>query len=359
MENGTFVAVYRPTVADLHNQHTLAMIKKLTGLTASLVALASTASAEVKINDTLSLDGYAIGTFGVTEGNANQNDTFLDSGDKMQDAVKVALNGTYGDFTGKVSLFAVPKITGTGAPAFPEDAGLLDAYVTYTTGSFAITAGKFNNYLGYESFDSPNNAFITFGPADNIGYVASYATGAKVDYVTDDFSVGFSARDSLLREGFFRGDGDFSDEMGYEAYFLYTGIDKLTVFIGGGYEDTDAVGAVDVETYNVWAAYAVTDKLTLVGSWARTEDFVSCSYTFLATYAVSDALSVAARYGAADGSANLGLTSTPASNYSEIGVASTYTFTENFAIKGEVNKKDFNDGAGDTVFYAVQGLFKF
>lgn len=330
------------------------MIKKLTGLTASLVALASTASAEVKINDTLSLDGYAIGTFGVTEGTAAQNDTFLDSGDKMQDAVKVALNGTYGDFTGKVSLFAVPKISGTGAPPFPEDAGLLDAYVTYKTGNFAITGGKFNNFLGYESFDSPNNAFISFGPADNVGYVASYATGGKIEYITDEFSVGASARDSLQREGFYRGDGDFSDDMGYEAYILYTGIDKLTVFAGAGFEDTD--GAVDdLYTYNVWAAYAATDKLTLVGSYASTDtgvpaSTITFSYTVLATYAINDSLSVAARFGEADGQTG---------DYSEIGAASTYTITENFAIKGEISQKDFNAGVSDTTFYAIQGLFKF
>jgi hypothetical protein len=330
------------------------MIKKLTGLTASLVALASTASAEVKINENLSLDGYAIGTFGVTEGTAAQNDTFLDSGDKMQDAVKVALNGVYGDFTGRVSLFAVPnQDSGTGT------SGLLDAYLTYKVGAVSITGGKFNNYLGYESFDSPNNAFITFGPADNIGYVASYATGAKVDYVTEAFSVGVSARDSLERDGFFKGDADYSDDIGYEAYVLFTGIEKLTVFIGGGYENTDDAGP-EIETYNIWAAYALTDKLTLVGSWARTEDFVSFSYTLQASYAVNDSLSLAARYGAVDGSTDLGLSgATPASNYSEVGVASTYTLTSNFAIKGEVNKKDFNDGASDTFFYAVQGLFKF
>lgn len=327
------------------------MIKKLTGLTASMAALASIASAEVKINDNLSLDGYAIGTFGITEGTPAQNDTFLDSGDKMQDAVKVALNGTYGDFKARVSLFSVPDLdSGTG------ESGLLDAYVTYTTGAISITGGKFNNYLGYESFDSPNNAFITFGPADNIGYVASYATGVKVDYVTKEFSVGASARDSLRSDGFFKGDADYSDDIGYEAYVLFTGIDKLTVFLGGGYENTD--GNVDeIKTYNAWASYALTDKLTLVGSWARTEDFVSFSYTVQASYAVSDALSVAARYGAVDGEANL--LGNGATNYSEFGVASTYTFTPNFAIKSEVNKKDFNDGASDVFFYAVQGLFKF
>lgn len=329
------------------------MIKKLTGLTASILALASTAQAEVKINENLSLDGYAIGTFGVTEGTAAQNDTFLDSGDKMQDAVKVALNGTYGDFTAKVSLLAVPKLSEI-TPSFPDDAGVLDAYVTYKTGSIAITVGKFNNFLGYESFDSPNNAFISFGPADNVGYVASYATGAKIEYITDEFSVGASARDSLQREGFFRGDSDFSDDMGYEAYILYTGIDKLTVFAGAGFEDTD-LAVDDLYTYNVWAAYAATDKLTLVGSYASTDTGVAAttvtfSYTVLATYAINDSVSVAGRFGAADSQAG---------DYSEFGAATTYTISENFALKGEVSKKDFNSGAGDTFFYAVQGLFKF
>jgi hypothetical protein len=336
-------------------------LSKISGV-AAFAVIASSASAEVKINENLSLDGYAIGTFGVTEGTAAQNDTFLDSGDKMQDAVKVALNGTYGDFTGKVSLLAVPKLSDI-SPSFPEDAGLLDAYVTYKTGSISITAGKFNNYLGYESFDSPNNAFISFGPADNVGYIASYATGVKVDYVSDAFSVGASVRDSLTREGFFRGDGDFSDDTGFEGYVLFTGVDKLTVFAGMGFEDTD-LAVDDLYTYNVWAAYAASEKLTLVGSYASSFNgtaagTMSFSYTLQASYAINDSLSVATRYGAADGKngslAGIG----GGSNYTDYGVASTYTLSPNFAIKGEVTKKDFNDGFGDTFFYAVQGLFKF
>jgi len=33
--------------------------------------------------------------------------------------------------------------------------------------------------------------------------------------------------------------------------------------------------------------------------------------------------------------------------------------TKNFAIKSEVNKKNFIDGEKDAFFYAVQGIFKF
>ena len=324
---------------------------KLTGWTAALAALAATASAEVKINENLSLDGYAIGAFAVTEGTALQNDTFLDSGNRLLDSAKVALNGKYDAFTGKVSLLAVPNLKSSNGTS-----GLLDAYVTYTAGEFAVTAGKFNSWFGYESFDSPSNAFLTYGPAGN-GYTCNYATGAKVEYITKTLSAGVSVRDSLLGDptvpaGFYQGDGEFSDDQGYEAYVLYSGIDKLTVFLGYGYEDTK--GAVDaLQTVNAWASYAVTDKLTLVGEYGRS-DFgttatVTGAYTALATYAIDAKLSVAGRVGTSDSQSG---------DYSDYGVASTYAFTSNFAVKGEVSKKDFNNG-GDTFFYAVQGLFKF
>jgi hypothetical protein len=325
---------------------------KLTGWTAALAALAATASAEVKINDNLALEGYAIGAFTVTEGTPAQNDTFLDSGSRLGDAVKVALNGKYGDFTGKVSLLSIPNYK-----ASTHNAGLLDAYVTYTTGEFAVTAGKFNSWLGYESFDSPSNAFITYGPADNVGYVATYATGAKVEYLTKTFSAGISVRDSLLTNpapySFLQGDGEYSNDQGYEGYVLYSGIDKLTVFAGAGYQDVNAGNPL--ETYNVWAAYAATDKLTLVGSYASTftgvaASTVTFSYTAQATYAINDKVSVSGRFGAADSQAG---------DYANYGVASTYTFTPNFSVKGEVSKSDFDAGASDVFFYAVQGLFKF
>ena len=318
------------------------MIKKLTGLTASLAALVSTASAEVKINDNLSLDGYAIGSYAVTEGTAADNTTFLDSGSRLFDSVKVALNGTYGDFTGKASML-VQSVNNTSN----EQGGLLDAYVTYTAGSFAITGGKFNSWLGYESFDSPNNAFISYGLS---GYVANYATGAKVEYLADTFAVGVSARDSLdTGAGFYQGDGEFSDDLGYEAYVSYSGIEKLTLWAGLGIDDTDSA-AGDIETYNVWASYAFTEKFSLAAEYASVDNAFDYSWLLQGTYGVSDTVSVSGRVTAQETAAGA-----EAFGY---GVASTYTITENFAIKGEITKTDF-DAAGDVFTYAIQGLFKF
>jgi hypothetical protein len=333
-------------------------LSKISGV-AAFAVIASSASAEVKLDDNFTIDGYAIAAYAKNEA-ATNTESFFSSGDKMLDAVKLALNGTYGDFKSRASVYSVPSDTNGTAAGNDSTTGLLDAYVTYTKGEIALTVGKFNNYLGYESFDSPNNAFMTFGPADNFGYVASYATGAKLDYTTKEFATGFSVRDSLQKDGFFKGDGDFSDDIGTEVYFMYTGIEKLTVFTGMGYQNTDAA-AEDLYTYNAWISYALTDKLTLVASYGSNEGSgtdVSFSYTLQASYAVTDALSLAARYGAVDGNGAGKLIGT-SSNYTEYGVAGTYTLTKNFAIKSEVNKKDLIDGQKDAFFYAVQGIFKF
>jgi len=332
------------------------MIKKLTGLTASLVALASTASAEVKINENLSLDGYAIGSYLVTEGTGSKNETFIDSGSRLYDSVKVALNGTYGDFSGKASVL-VQSVRGTSN----EQGGLLDAYLTYTAGDFALTGGKFNSWLGYESFDSPNNAFISYGLS---GYTANYTTGAKAEYLGETLSAGVSVRDSILASdlransfGFYSGDGNFSDDLGYEAYLLYTGIEKLTLFAGFGYEDTDTEGGVvadDVSTFNVWGSYAFTDKFSLAVEYASTEAAVDSSWLFQGTYIVSDAVSVSARLTFKDSADD-----TVADDAVGYGLASTYTISENFAIKGEITKTDNEPFTDDVFTYAIQGLFKF
>jgi hypothetical protein len=317
-------------------------LSKISGLAASFAVIAATASAEVKINDNLSLDGYAIGSLAITEGTPVRNDTFLE-GSRLTDSAKVALNGKYEDFSGKVSLYYFPN-TSTSV----GNGGLLDAYVTYTAGEIAITAGKFNSWFGYESFDSVNNAFIDYGLST---YIANYTTGAKVEYLTKEFSAGVSVRDSLFADsnGFFQGDGEFSDDLGYEAYVLYSGIEKLTVFAAFGYESEDSAGD-DAKTYNVWASYAFTDKFSVALEYARVDDFADTSYLLQATYIFSENISVSARVTAAD---------TVGGDGFGTGLASTYTFSPNFSIKAEVAKTDFNAGGPDPLFYAVQGVFKF
>lgn len=321
------------------------MIKKLTGLTASVAALVSTASAEVKIDDYLSLDGYATGAYVVTEGTAPKNSEFIGS-PRVYDSVLVALNGKYEDFTARVSLLALDR-----APnALTQDAGLLDAYVTYKTGNFAVTGGKYLGWLGFESFHSVNNAFISFS---QVYYASPYSTGLKAEYLGDGISAGVSVRDTQTGPGgtFFEGDGEIGDDIGYEFYAMYTGIEKLTLFVGAGFEDVDPTGTVSV--FDFWASYALTDKLSVAFEVATLDDTADYSWLLQTTYAVSDALSVSGRV------TEVKSDSAAVADAFGYGVASTYTFTKNFSLKGEITKTDARDAAPDVFSYAVQGIFKF
>jgi hypothetical protein len=321
-------------------------LSKISGV-AAFAAFAASASAEVAINENLSLDGYATAAAVVTEGgnpSASKDKVLFDSG-RVYDSALVAVNGKYEAFTAKASIYTV-KSSKNGTTA---DSGLLDAYVTYKTGDFSVTGGKFLGWLGYESFHSVNNAFISYSMAN---YVSPFSTGVKTEYTTKDYSTGVSVRDSnsgaLPAKNFFDGDGEFSDDLGYEAYFLYSGIEKVTVFAGAAYDDK-ADEAGQMATFDLWVSYALTDKLTLAAEYASVKDTTSFSWLTQATYAVSDALSVSARLTAQDNDAGT-------SNGFGYGVASTYTLSKNFALKGEVTMAE---AAADTFSYAVQGIFKF
>jgi hypothetical protein len=321
---------------------------KVAGLTAVLAT--SAVQAEVKINDNLSFDGYVIGAGVVTEGTPAKNGPHFGKSGVPYDSAYVALNGKYGDFSGKVSLYSFNPFDGSQGV---DNVGVLDAYVTYKIGDVAITGGKYLGWLGFESFHSPNNAFISYGLSN---YASPWATGAKVDYSGEGFSTGVSVRDSQistpsLAEHFFEGDGEFDNDIGYEAYFLYSGIEKLTVFLGAGFEDVDEGDQGNTLTTNVWVSYAVTDKFSLGGEYAAVEDVTNSTWLLQGTYVVTDKVSVAGRVTATDGDNG-------AADGVGYGIASTYTITPNFSIKGEVTKTDF-DGGDDPFSYALQGLFRF
>jgi hypothetical protein len=228
---------------------------------------------------------------------------------------------------------------------------LLDGYVTYKQDKLAVTVGQYLGWLGFESFHSVNNAFATFS---QVYYASPYATGAKVEYLGETVSTGISVRDSQIAPSgsFYNGDGEFSDDVGYEAYALYTGIKGVTLFAGVGYEDVD--GGSQAYTYDVWASYAISEKLSIAAEVAGIEDQYSYSWLIQPTYVVSDKISVSARVTGANGEDPVA-GKLDAFGY---GVASTYTLTKNFSVKGEVTKNDYV-GSADAFGYGIQGIFKF
>ncbi len=331
---------------------------KLTGWTASLVALAATASADVKVNDNLSLSGYAAaaGTITDTSPSTSPKDTLFNSGRGNLDAALVAANGKYQDFTAKVSLFYVPN-KGTAA----DTSGILDAYVAYTKGEVTVTVGKFNSYMGYESFFASSMNQLTYG--STIADIDTYHTGAKIDYTTKTFGAGVSVTDSeFASTGFNRGDGNYK-HVGTEVYVTYSGIDKLTLWEGIGYGDQDPTTTGPAGFYNdfvndLWASYALNAKTTLAAEWTYADigTVKNNGWLTFAQYNFTDKFSGIARI------SGIKYEGVNAGTYFTL--APSYKITSNLSVRGEVSYADSAAGAVSVsgkkgAFYGVQALFTF
>ena len=337
---------YEPDMKSKHRLHIIQLPLMAFALSTAAVmggtemtTAAAPAAEPTSCLDWIKVSGYAAIAYTGTDSGA---ETFADGGTPF-DAVKVGFEGTQGAFGGYVSLFYTP-----GVPA--DDAGILDAYANYKAGDFTGTAGKYLSYLGYEAFDTVNMTQLTY--ATGIGAIPAYHTGLKVDYSTDIFGAGFSISDSIQGgDGFWSGDDEFSDDQGYEAYVSYKGIEKLTVWAGMGYENTD--GAQDWITYDLWASYALTEKLTLAAEIAYHEDptVEGTQGLLFAQYKFTDKISAVARFGFAERANDLG------SDYNYT-IAPTYAFCDNFLVRAELTFADKAEDE-DFVFSGIQALAKF
>jgi len=127
----------------------------------------------------------------------------FDSGSNNLDAAKVALEFS-DEKTGlaaKAALLYVPNSDPTGV----SNARFIDLYASYTIEQFTITAGRFLTYIGYEAYEVADLNQLTWGFASGI---PGYQEGAKIDFATDDFSIGISVTDALFSGGLLHHHGD-------------------------------------------------------------------------------------------------------------------------------------------------------
>ncbi len=305
--------------------------------------------------DWLKVSGYAALSYTYTDlESGGGNDTFADGGTPL-DVAKVGFEVAQGPFSAYASLFYSP-VADTSTFGAGQDAGILDAYASYKTGDFTFTGGKYLSYLGYEAFDTVNMMQLTYANV-GVGAIPAYHTGVKMDYATDTIGAGFSVSDSIRggKDGFWGGDGEWSDSVGLEGYVVYKGIEKLTVWTGFGYEINDdaALAGADWQTYDLWVSYDVSDKLTIAGEIAYHDNRVveGVQGLALAKYAFTDKFSLVGRFGIDE------VNSGGADNY-KYTVAPTYVFNDHFLVRGELS---FNDSIpdGDSLFSGVQALLKF
>ena len=320
---------------------------RMAGLAASLLTLAATASADVKLNDNFSVGGYTVGSYQYTKWDGSPASDRFDL-----DAVKTMFTASFKPVTGVVSLF-YPGVAG-------NEVTILDAYATYDVGGgFSITGGKFLSYLGYEAFDPVNMTQITYG-APTVGAmfsVPAYHSGVRLDYSDSANSFGVALLDSVYSPySIFKGDGELIHNGGVEAYYKYTGTKDLVLWAGLAYDTKGGFQPHNVLTLDFWAQYNVTKEVFVAAEFANTDGGVGkkgSSWLAEVGYAPAGPVSWVFRL-----SGDSPDKSVAASKYTQYTICPTYKFTDNLSVRAEYSYYDYKGGSTKT-FGGVQALFKF
>jgi|GEM_PF-309896 len=365
----------------------LAMTKRvshISGIGATLLALAATASADIKLNDNFTLSGYAAGSYeyssktGPFYGEGSTDSLFNGQKDTPSaDAIKTALTYNFKPVTAVVSLYYVPNLP-------TNELTVLDAYVTYDAGNgVTVTAGKFLSWLGYEAFDTVNMAQITYGAptVGGLGAVPAYHSGVKIEYGDKLYGAGFAILDSAYStNGFSKGDGELKHNAGFEGYFTYKGIEGLQLWGGFAYDTKGAEFTYQqyhsTLTGDVWAQYAINKKFTIAaeltdkdGETSNGTALKGWDWLVFGSYAIDDKWNMIARI---SGENPNGATrhDTGLSGYTQYTIGPSYNVTPNLIVRAEYSyykyrsvtvddDGEFNVPSWNKNFLGVQVLFKF
>jgi hypothetical protein len=323
------------------------MNTRLKLLAALSLATPLTALADVKVNDSLSVGGYAVGSYRTTSPDPGESTDRFD-----MDAVKTLFTANFKPVTGVISLYYQP-----GAPS---DVTVLDAYATVDVGGGStITAGKFLSYLGYEAFDIPNMTQISYANGDFLAPIPGYHTGVKWDYSDKDIGLGLALVDSVYSgPNYLKGDGELKHNGGFEGYFAYKGVTDLTLWAGFGY---DTKGNVihkneDIFTFDFWLSYNLSKASTVAAEYCTKDGGPGDSgYNWLLFYSYTFDPKWSTIFRVSGEKLDDG-----GPEFTKFTVCPTYKINDNFSVRAVYSYYDYKKTAADSAsFFGVQGVFKF
>ena len=313
--------------------------KKTLGAVMIGASLALSSSAEITINDNLSLYGY------VTATASNYSEDFTgggsaDTGLLEVDSMKLQLTGSYEKTTGVVSLHAFSDYD----PVF------LDMYATYSIDeASSLTFGKFLSYHGYEAFDWPNMLQISYSN-DMAAYIPAYHSGVRYDYAGEGgLSMGVALLDSVYGPTYYEGDHDLGD-IGIEAFFKYS--TETSNFYFGFANDGDS----DTTMFDFWADTTVGS--TLLAVEYMTADAAGADAYFWSVLAMPDFGSFTTTFRISGGEDD---SIAPGAKFTKYTISPGMVLTDNLAFLAEYSYSDFenNGGVENASYLAAQVVFTF
>jgi len=349
-------------------------------------AAALLAFAQIKINDSLSVTGWSVGsyTYTSTKGNAALGGTNTSKDNFNVDAALLGATITpTKEVTATVSFYYKPSTEG-GVNAAGNEVTLLDAYVGYDCGNgLVLTAGKFLSYLGYESYYAISDNMITLANQQFLAPIPGYHEGVKLDYTVDKTTeMGISLVDSEYGSNAQQteGDGHLEHNFGTEGYIQYTGVDNLTLWFGAGYDSkgtpVNPYGLAPNTTHSVyvldfWASYQITKQILVAaeeiykdGGKAPAAGLIAdkgSNWLAYLQYQFDDKLSAWACFSGEDVSnSTVAGVSTKGPRYWMASIAPVYALTANLTVKAQFSYTKYSDfTAKSALFSGVQVGFKF
>jgi len=337
------------------------MNSRLKYMAALCLAAPLAALADIKVNDNLTISGYAASSYEYQKFKGLPATDSVFDGTKdtpSADAVDLQFTTTFKPVTGVISLYYVPNLP-------KNELTFLDVYVTYDVGGgYTITGGKFLSPLGYEAFHTANMTQITYGSVTvgTLGAIPAYHSGVKLDYADKDVGYGIAVLDSVFSpNGFSRGDGELIHNAGFEGYVKYTGIADLTLWGGFAYDTKGGFqGKESVTVFDVWAEYKLTKEATVAAEICTKDggDFAK-GYTWLTylNYSFTPTFSTVYRI---SGEQLNNKTKLVGNNVTQYTLGPSLKLTDNLSIRAELSFYDYSGkGSRDKTLYGVQALFKF
>jgi phosphate-selective porin len=323
-------------------------MKKTIAITSALAAASSLATAEIKINEFLSFEGFVDMSYSHTNTETTpQGGQTANSHDNSFaiDQVEIDWMFNFGKVTAQVDL----EYEDNAAQGNNTD--VEQAFVSYDLGNgAALTMGRYESMLGLE--DKEPTGLYQWSTAYDMGdlntsALPDYAQGVKYTYEANGNFFGLSLQDKSNDNSNAATAGKLgqnSDGYGIEAAFSTELGDATTLFLGGVYEDANAG---NTEVYNAYITHEV-------GAWtlgaevilAESDQAVSSAISnlglvneevlqglIMANYAYSDCCSVTGRISYTEHDADA-VTEAEALKYT---LAHNYAVTDNLAVIMEVS----------------------
>ena len=331
-------------------------MKKTIAITSALAAASSLATAEIKINEFLSFEGFVDMSYSHTDVDSDSSDP-ADSGSDNSfsiDQVEIDWLFNFGKVTARVDL---------GYEGSNNESGtdVEQAFVSYDLGNgSALTMGRYESMLGLEAKE-PTGLYQFSTAYDGNAFLPQYGQGVRYTGQSGDISYGVSLQDeSFDPTGVGNlGGNDFNNGSYSIEAVVSLASGNFTYSLGGAFEDADDQG--DNSIINAHVTY-VSGAWTLgaeynVADIEGLNDLEVDSWLVMANYAYSDCCSVTGRISSVEREDDVDADQ-EAFKYT---LAHNYALSDNLAIITEVSYVELEENTVDAeeLVGAVEVLFTF